>query len=488
MRKTEIGRPDCVVVGAGPNGLAAAVAIARAGRSVVVLERSQHIGGAVRSAELTRPGFLHDVCSAVYPLGIGSPFLRTLPLSAHGLEWVQPQVPLAHPFDDGTAAVLERSVLATAAGLGGDEGAYRKLFGPLTEAWSAGLDTDLLAPPRFPKHPFAVARFGLKALRPARALAERAFREPRARALFAGNAGHAMLPLEKSPSAAFALVLQTLGHAVGWPFARGGAQKISDALASYLRSLGGQVMTGVEVASLDELPPGAAVLCDLTPRQFLKIAAHRLPPSYRRRLQAWRYGLAAFKVDWALDAPIPWTAADCAHAGTVHLGGTLEEIAASERAAWEGKPWERPFVLLAQPSLFDPTRAPAGKHTAWAYCHVPNGSTFDMLGRIEAQVERFAPGFRERILARSVKTPLDLERENPNLVGGDINGGVADLPQLFLRPSAGFYRTPLKGVFLCSSSTPPGGGVHGMCGYFAAQVALAYLNKQDRRGGRGESV
>ncbi|MGI9106412.1 MAG: phytoene desaturase family protein [Pyrinomonadaceae bacterium] len=463
---------DAIVVGSGPNGLAAAIELARAGRSVRVYEAAETIGGGTRSAELTLPGFVHDVCSAVHPLAVASPFFRTLPLAAHGLEWVHPPASLAHPFDDGTAAVLERSIEQTGGTLdGADAARYARLMQPLVADWER-LESALLGPLRWPRHPFALARFGLRGLRPAHSLAESLFAGERARALFVGLAAHSMLPLDQMGTAAFGLVLGITGHAVGWPSPRGGAQRIADALAAYLRSLGGEIVTGARIASIDELPPARAVLCDVTPRQLLRLAGHRLPPSYKRKLARYRYGPGAFKIDWALDGPVPWKAAACARAGTVHLGGTLSEITASERAPAKGEHAEHPYVLVAQPSLFDPTRAPAGKHTVWAYCHVPNGSTFDMTERIESQIERFAPGFRDRVLARSVLPPAELERRNANLVGGDINGGSQDLRQLFLRPTFRLYATPAQNLYLCSSSTPPGGGVHGMCGYFAARTAL----------------
>jgi len=462
---------DVIVVGSGPNGLSAAITLARAGRSVLVLEANDTVGGGARSAELTLPGFTHDVCSAVHPLAAGSPFFRTLPLAEHGLEFIHPPAPLAHPLDDGTAVVLERSVEETCENLGRDAASYCKLIRPLVKDWGL-LEAELLSPPRLPRHPLALARFGLRGLRSASGLAESRFEGTRARALFAGLAAHSTLPLERVPSAAFALVLGVTAHAVGWPVPRGGAQRIADALAAYLRSLGGEVVTGVRVESVDDLPPARVVLCDITPRQLVRLAGRRLPEGYKRKLGRYRYGPAAFKVDWALDGPVPWAAKECARAATVHLGGTFEEIAASERAPWEGKCAERPFVLLAQPSLFDPTRAPAGKHTAWAYCHVPNGSGFDMTELIEGKVERFAPGFRARVLARHVTTPAALELKNANLVGGDINGGAQDIRQLFTRPTWRLYSTPAEGLYICSSSTPPGGGVHGLCGYFAAQKAL----------------
>ena len=466
---------DAIVVGAGPNGLAAAITLARAGRSVLVLEAKDTIGGGSRSMELTLPGFVHDVCSAIHPLGIGSPFFRSLPLEDYGLQWIHSPAPLAHPFDDGTAALLERSIEATSATLGRDAKAYQKLMAPLVAGWDALADA-FLGPLRLQsmRHPLVVSRFGLEAILPAEKLAQILFKEERARALFAGMSAHSILPLERSPSAAFGLILGVLGHVVGWPMPLGGSQKIVDALASYLRSLGGEIVTGVEVKSIDALPSARAVLFDVSPRQLLRIAGERLPGRYQRKLQRYRYGPGVFKIDFALDGPVPWKAVECTRAGTVHLGGTLAEIAAAESAVWKGEHPEKPYVLVAQQSLFDPTRAPEGKHTLWTYCHLPNGSTFDMTGRIESQIERFAPGFRDRILARHIANPIDLEHYNANFVGGDINGGVEDLWQLFTRPTMRLvpYSTPAKGIYICSSSTPPGGGVHGMCGYFAAQAAL----------------
>ncbi|CAA9478666.1 MAG: Phytoene dehydrogenase and related proteins [uncultured Solirubrobacterales bacterium] len=465
---------DAIVVGAGPNGLAAAITIAREGRSVLVVEAAPTIGGGARSAELTLPGFVHDICSAIHPLVPGSPFMSELPLKRHGLELVHPPAPLAHPFDGGRAAMLERSVAETAAGLGaGDGEAYRSLMEPLV-ADAERLMPQLLAPLSVPRHPLALARFGRDALRSASAMARGHFEGEPARGLFAGMAAHSLLPLEAAASAAFGLVLGLAGHAVGWPLPRGGSQRIVDAMAAHLRELGGEIECGRPVGSLDELPPARAVLCDVSPRGLLEIAGSRLPERYRRGLERFRHGPGAFKLDWALDGPIPWQAEECARAATVHLGGTLGEIAASERAVDRGEPPERPYVLLAQQSLFDDTRAPPGKHTAWAYCHVPNGSGFDMTERIEAQIERFAPGFRDLVLERATTTPAGLERYNANYVGGDINGGRQDVRQLFTRPLARPvpYRTPLDGLYLCSASTPPGGGVHGMCGWLAAKAAL----------------
>ncbi len=465
---------DAIVIGSGPNGLGAAITLAGAGRSVTVFEAQDTVGGGARSEKLTLPGFVHDVCSAVHPLAVSSPLFRSLPLERHGLAWVHPQLPLAHPLDGGTAAILHRSLDATAATLGPDEAAYRRLMSPLVRDWDR-LAPQLLGPLlRVPRHPLAMARFGLRAARSARGLAERTFRDEPARALFAGLAAHSMLPLEQPLTASIGLFLGAAGHAVGWPFARGGSQAIADALADHLRSLGGEIVTGRSVDSLDDLPPADVFMLDVTPRQATRIAGSRLPDRYVRRLDRYRYGPGAFKVDFALDAPIPWTAEACGRAGTVHVGGTLAEIAGAERAVAEGGHPDQPFVLVAQQSLFDPTRAPEGKHTAWAYCHVPNGSTVDMTDRIEAQIERFAPGFRERVLARRVTSPAGFEQHNANYVGGDIAGGAHDGLQLLfgpaLRPVP--YSTPARGVYICSSSTPPGAGVHGMCGYFAARAAL----------------
>jgi phytoene dehydrogenase-like protein len=470
---------DAIVIGSGPNGFAAGIVLARAGLSVCLIEGDETIGGGTRSAELTLAGFLHDICSAVHPLAAGSPLFRTLPLEEHGLEWIYPPAALAHPFDDGSAVLIERSVEATANQLGIDQTAYCELMLPVVRNWKL-IDKEILGPPALPRFPLALARFGLVALRSATNLVRARFRGPRAAAVFAGLSAHAMLPLEKAPAAGVGLVLGAAAHALGWPIPKNGSRSIARALASLFGALGGKIITGHYVQSLDELPKVNFVLCDVTPRQLLQLAGSRLPGVYRKQLERYRYGMAAYKVDWALDAPIPWKAEECARAATVHLGGTFEEIAHAERAAWSGKHVERPFVLVAQPSLFDPTRAPPGHHTAWAYCHVPNGSGFNMLERIESQIERFAPGFRRRILGRSVLPPAELERRNPNLIGGDINGGVQDLRQLFFRPTYMRYKTPVTGLYICSSSTPPGGGVHGMCGYFAARAALRAANRTFR--------
>jgi len=462
---------DAVVIGSGPNGLAAAITLAQAGRSVLVVEGQPTIGGGTRSAEITLPGFVHDVCSSVYPMAIASPFFKTLPLAKHGLEWIQPTAPLAHPLDDGTAVLVESSIEGTAASLGEDADRYIRLMAPLVSDWPK-LESVLSGPLRGARHPIAATRFGLLAMRSASTVARTSFRAARARALFAGLAAHSVLPLNRVPSMAIGLVLGIAAHAGGWPLARGGAYKIADALASYLASLGGEIVTGTPVESLDQLPRSRMVVCDVTPRQLLKIAKGRLPEGFCRELGRYQYGPGICKLDWALNGPIPWTADACKRAGTVHIGGTLEEIEVSESAAWNGQLPENPFVLLAQPTIFDPTRAPEGKHTAWAYCHVPNGSGFDMTERIENQIERYAPGFRSQILKRSVMLCNDLELRNPNLVGGDIGGGALILSQFFLRPTWRRYRTPAKGLYLCSSSTPPGGGVHGLCGQLAALTAL----------------
>jgi phytoene dehydrogenase-like protein len=465
---------DAVVVGSGPNGLAAAVAMARAGRSVLVLEAMETIGGGASSAELTLPGYVHDPFSAVHPLGIGSPYLRTLPLEEHGLQWVHPDVPLAHPFDRRPAALLARSVEETVETLAGDGARYRALIEPFLDDWEE-LFRDALAPLHVPRHPLILGRFGLRAIQSAFGLAKRTFRDEPAQSLFAGIAAHATVPLTRSATAAFGLVLTIAGHVVGWPLARGGSGSITQALASYLRAMGGEIRTGVRVRSLRDLPPSRTVFFNVTPAQLLRIAGDRLPSTYRRRLGSYLYGPGVFKVDWALSEPIPWRDPACRRAGTLHLGGTIEAINRSTEASWNGRPPSDPYVLVAQPSLFDPTRAPAGRHVGWAYCHVPNGAEVDMTEAIERQIERYAPGFRDTILARCSMGPAALERRNPNLVGGEINGGAALLGQLFFRPMIKWtpHRIPVRGFYLCSASAPPGGGVHGLGGYHAVQAALA---------------
>jgi phytoene dehydrogenase-like protein len=464
---------DAVVVGSGPNGLAAAITIVQAGRSVLLLEAKDTVGGGTRTEELTLPGFRHDVCSAIHPLALASPFFRSLDLGAHGLEWIHPPAPLAHPLDDGSAVLLERSLEATAKGLGQDADGYRRLIGPGVQDWDQ-IVQELLKPLGIPRNPVALLRFGPRAMRSAVGLARSWFKGVRAKALFAGNSAHAIFPLRNRSSAGFGLMLCMSAHAVGWPIARGGSQAIADALASYLVSLGGTIEVGSPVSSMSDLPKARAVLFDVTPRQLARIAGSIFPSGYQKRLQKHRYGSGVFKVDWALDGPIPWRDPHCSNAGTLHLGGTLDEIAAAELDVWRGILPEKPFVLIAQPSLFDSSRAPEGMHTAWGYCHVPNGCTVDMSPRIEAQVERFAPGFRSRVLARHTMSTSEMEAYNANYIGGDIAGGVQSFRQLFVRPLGrwGAYSTPQKGLYICSSSMPPGGGVHGMCGHLAAQLAL----------------
>jgi phytoene dehydrogenase-like protein len=462
---------DAVIVGSGPNGLAAAIVLAGAGKSVRVLEAERTIGGGARSDALTLPGFIHDVCSSVLPLAQASPFFRSLPLAEHGLTYDHPEIPLAHPLDDGSAAVLHRSVDRTVSELGADGAAYRRLMGPIVRHAEL-LTKQFLGPPRPSVHLVTLARFGIPALRSAAALAASRFRTEQARALFVGLGAHSMLSLRRPATASFGLVLAAAGHAFGWPFAHGGSQRVADALAALLRARGGTIAANFHVGSMEQLSGSRVVLFDLTPRQVVPIATGEWPGSFTRQLQRFRYGPGIFKVDWALDGPIPWRAHACRRAGTVHVGGGFDEVVAAEDAVAAGQVAERPFVILAQPTVADPSRAPADQHVGWAYCHVPNGSTIDMRERIEAQVERFAPGFTSRILARHVMSPADVERHNANNVGGDINGGIADLRQLFIRPTRRLYATPNRQIYLCSASTPPGGGVHGMCGAFAARAAL----------------
>jgi phytoene dehydrogenase-like protein len=465
---------DAIVVGAGPNGLAAAIDLARAGRSVRLYEAAAEPGGGTRSAELTLPGFIHDVCSAVHPLAAASPFFRSLDLARHGLEWVHPAAPLAHVLTPERTVILERSLDETVAALGRDGRAWERLIGPLARDADRLLPTLLGPVIRPPRHPIAMARFGLPALLPATALARLAFRQPEARALFAGMAGHSMVALDRPVTAAFGLMLGLLAHAAGWPVARGGSGRIAEALAAEARALGVEIVTDHRVDDLAELPASRAVLLDLTPRQVISVAGDALPSRYRRRLEGYRYGPGIFKLDWALDGPIPWGDPEVSRAGTVHVGGTMREVALAEREVAEGRHPDRPFVIVVQPTVADPSRAPEGKHVGWAYCHVPNGSTVDMTEAIEAQVERFAPGFRDRILARHAMGSASVEAYNANYVGGDINGGIQDLRQALFRPVARWdpYSIPGTNLFLCSSSTPPGGGVHGMAGRHAARSVL----------------
>lgn len=466
---------DAVVVGSGPNGLAAAILLQQNGLSVVVVEGKSTIGGGMRSAELTLPGFTHDICSAIHPLAVASPFFSKLPLHEYGLEYIYPEIAAAHPFDSGKAAVLKQSIDETASVFDEDAESYKKLMQPIVKNWP-GIAPDVLGPLHFPKHPLAMASFGLKALQSVTSITKR-FKTDEAKGFLAGMGAHSMQPLSSATTAAVALVLMASGHLKGWPLPKGGTQKIADALASYFISLGGKIETNTYITSLEHLPSAHAVLFDITPRQLLQIAGHKFSSIYKWQLERYRYGMGVFKVDWALDGPIPFKAEECRRAGTVHIGNTLGEITASEQLIWKGGVPDKPFVLLTQQSLFDPSRAPQGKHAGWAYCHVPPGSTVDMTDAIEKQVERFAPGFRERILAKHTINPAQMQEYNPNYIGGDINGGVIDIGQLFTRPALRWspYKTSSKGLYICSSSTPPGGGVHGMCGYYAAKRALGDL-------------
>ncbi len=466
-------RGKAVVIGAGPNGLAAAIVLAQAGLQVEVFEAEPQPGGAVRTLELTEPGFHHDLGSAVHPFAAASPFFNSLPLAQHGLQWIHSPAALAHPLDDGTAVTLERDLNDAVSALGEDGPAWRKLMGPIVAHWDELLPEVFGPVPLVPKHPFLMAGFGLRAITPATTLANRLFRGTRAKALFAGLAAHSFLSLDEAMSSAFGILLGAAAHVVGWPIPRGGAQSITNALCGVLNSLGGKVTTSQRVENIAELAARDLVLCDVTPRQLLRIAGDQFTERFKRLLRAYRYGPGVFKVDYALNSPIPWKAPECARAATVHLGGTMEELALSEKTARKNRIAERPFVLLSQPTLFDSTRAPEGKHIAWAYCHVPNGSEVDMLPRIEAQIERFAPGFRDCVIARRVFTPAGLQERNENLMGGDINGGVLDLRQFLWRPTSRLYGTSARNIYICSSSTPPGGGVHGMCGYHAAKLVLS---------------
>lgn len=468
---------DAVVIGSGPNGLAAAITLQRAGLSVWLVESKAEIGGGMRTAELTLPGFKHDVCSAILPMALSSPFFRSLPLNKFGLEFIDPEIAAAHPFDDGSAAILNGSVETTASSLAEDGEKYRRLIGPMVDYWS-NIEKDVLGPLPIPNHPIDMMKFGLKAL-PSAISSARRFSTKHAKGLWAGMAAHSIQPLSNAATSAIALVLMISAHKHGWPMAKGGSQSVAKALGDYFVSLGGSIQTNFHVKSLEQLPSSRAVLFDVTPRQLLEIAGHKFSSLYKSQLKRYRYGAGVFKVDWALDAPAPFTSAEARKAGTVHIGNTIEEIAEYEKGIWEDRVGENPFVLFAQQSLADPSRAPEGKHTAWAYCHVPNGYDGDMTQFIEAQVERFAPGFKERILAKHTFAPNRLEEYNNNYIGGDINGGVIDLGQLFTRPALRWspYRTSAKGLYICSSSTPPGGGVHGLCGHHAAKRALKDIFK-----------
>lgn len=477
---TSFGNPghdeyDAVIVGSGPNGLSAAVRLAEAGKHVLVVEANAETGGGTRTAEFTLPGFRHDICSAIHPMGVASSFFRSLPLEQFGLEWIHPEIPLAHPLDGGAAAVMYRSVEETAAQFDDSSAAsYRRVFGPLVDRVPEIMG-DLFAPPGIPSHPITTMRFGLRAIPAALDAARLWFSDEKARGLLAGNAAHSVLPLDRPLATnAIGLMLLLVGHAYGWPVAKGGSQSIARALTAYLQSLGGEVKTNWCVESIEELPRAAAYLFDTSPSALSRIAGNRLPERYRKRLERFRHGPGIFKIDYALSDPVPWESDVCRSAGTVHVGGGIDEIATAEREVWQGIHPERPFLLTAQQSLCDPTRAPEGKHTFWAYCHVPSGSEVDMTAAIENQVERFAPGFRDCIMERHTMNCHDYERYNPNLIGGDIVGGVADWRQLVTRPIVSLkpHTTPAPDIFLCSSSTPPGGGVHGLCGYWAAEMAL----------------
>jgi phytoene dehydrogenase-like protein len=464
---------DVVVVGSGPNGLAAAIALSRAGLATLLVEAEQTPGGGARTQELTLPGFLHDVCSTVHPLAVASPFFQSLQLERFGLEWIHSPAPLAHVLGEGQVVLLERSVDATARRLGRDGAAYRDLLEVFADRFGE-LAPMILAGVAVPRSPVLMARFGLNAVRSMQGLARSRFHEDSAGALLAGIATHAFIPLEERATAAFALVLASAGHAVGWPIARGGSGAIVRALVECLRETGGEIVTGIRVSTLRDLPAARAYVLDVTPRQLLAIAGDRLTSGYRRRLERFRYGPGVFKMDWALAGPVPWRGAECNRAATVHLWGDLEQVARAEALVHRGAVDAAPFIILVQPSLFDPSRAPPGRHTLWAYCHVPHGSDGNFSAAIEAQIERFAPGFRDLVLGRRSFTAPELERYNANYVGGDIAGGRLDLRQLFFRPVAKLdpYATSAPDVFLCSSSTPPGGGVHGMCGYWAARSVL----------------
>lgn len=466
---------DAIVIGSGPNGLAAAIAMQQQGLSVLLIEGKSKIGGGLSTQELTLPGFKHDICSAIHPMAVASPFFKTLPLSEHGLEYLYPDLAAAHPFDDGTAAVLDHDIAKTAAYLGTDARTYQSLMESVTAAWPL-IDRDALGPLRLPAHPLAMAGFGLKALTSASGFVKR-FKEKQARGLFGGMAAHSIQPLNNLSTTAIGLVLMAAGHLKGWPIPKGGSGTIAQALGSYFKSIGGTIETDTFISSLKQLPSAHAVLFDVTPSQLLKIAGHEFSALYQWQLRRYRYGMGVYKIDWALDGPIPFKAKECQVAGTLHLGNTFEEIAVGELQTSKGIQAEKPFVLLAQQSLFDQSRAPKGKQVAWGYCHVPNGSTQNMTDSIEKQVERFAPGFRDRIIGRHTMDTQQMEAHNPNYIGGDINGGILDIRQLFTRPTLRWspYKTSAKGLYICSSATPPGGGVHGMCGYHAAKRVLKDL-------------
>jgi phytoene dehydrogenase-like protein len=471
---------DAIVVGSGPNGLAAAITLQYHGLEVLLIEAKETIGGGLRTCEVTLPGFKHDICSAIHPMAAASPFFSKLPLKQHSLEYIQPEIPAAHPFDDGSAAVLHSCLKQTAEAMGEDRSVYENLVRPFVNSFGE-LCNDSLGPFTLPRHPLLLARFGLKALQPASSLVK-TFKEKKARGLWAGMAAHSILPFHKVATSAIGLLLMAAGHVNGWPIPKGGSASIANALASYFSSIGGKIKTGFYVRSLQDLPSSHAVLFDITPRQLLQIAGHKFSLLYTKQMQRYQYGMGVFKIDWALDGPVPFKSEECRRAGTIHIGNSFEEIAQSEHDAWQGKDPDKPFVLLAQQSLFDDSRAPKGKQVLWGYCHAPHGSSRDMTDAIERQIERFAPGFRDRILDKRTMNTAHMESYNPNYVGGDVIGGAATLSQLFTRPALRFspYRTSTKGLYLCSASTPPGGGVHGMCGYHAARRVLKDIFKLDK--------
>ena len=464
---------DAIIIGSGPNGLSSAITIAREGFSVLVIEGAKVIGGGVRSDFITVPDFRHDICSAFYPLAISSPFFKSLDLESYGLEWIQPTAPVGHPLNNGESVILKRSVNETADGLEIDNTSYKNLFNPLIKNWPYLIE-DILGPLRFPKHPFKTARFGLLGARSALGLVKSKFKSERTKSLFVGIAAHATQPLNSPFTAGIGLTLNAAGHYSGWPIAKFGSQSISDALEKCLLEYGGKIETGNFISSLSELPKSKIILCDITPKQLVAIAGDNLNKNYIKSMNRFRYGSGVFKIDWALNEPVPWLSKDCHEAGTIHLGGTSLEIAEAEQEVADGKHPDKPYVLIGQQSLFDNTRAPDGKHTLWGYCHVPHGSNEDMTNQIENQIERFAPGFKDLIIQKTTKSTIDMEQYNPNYIGGDIAGGIQDYRQLFTRPDWSLtpYATPTKGLYFCSSSTPPGSGVHGMCGYLAAKIAL----------------
>jgi phytoene dehydrogenase-like protein len=464
---------DAVIIGSGPNGLSAAIRLSQEGLKVLVLEAKDTIGGGTRTMELTEPGFLHDVCSAVHPTAAGSPFLSTLDLDKFGLEFIQPEVAYAHPLDDGEAGLAYQDLNKTAERLGVDKEAYIKLYNEFVNDWDY-LSQDIFGTLRIPKHPLLMAKFGWYGMFSAKLLCNSLFKTEKARALFTGCAAHSIVPLTRSFTASFGIVLGASAHSVGWPVAKGGSASITNAMAKLFRSLGGEIKTGYRVKTLSDLPPSKVILFDLTPHQIARIAENELPKSYLNKLRNYKYGPGTFKMDWALSEAVPWTNKEARKAGTLHLGGTFLDISKAEQAVWDGEHPENPYVLVSQPTVCDPSRAPEGKHTLWAYCHVPNGSEQDMTKVIEDQIERYAPGFKDIIISKHTMHAMEMEQYNFNYIGGDINGGAQTVTQLFGRPTLKWdpYKIPANGLYICSSSTPPGGGVHGMSGYHAAQSVL----------------